>query len=808
MKRMLRKALAVLLSVIMAGSVCMFGVSAEGTAPDSDSTYYKGAFYYRPGIGEVNPGEEYVDVYTYTDDYFKKSGRDFDEHLATLSFALATASVGSTREPITEEGYRNKSRNAVAFLEDTGFSEIACNHDYTVKPTKDTMGVACAQKQIIENGKPYTLLVILPRSAGYEAEWGNNFVLGSDGNAAGFDAGAEKCLSFAKDYIAQKAISGDIKVWTTGFSRGAAIADLIAAKLIDDPQGYLGDTVALTSDNLYAYTCGTPSAADVDNDPRNEKYDGIFNGYLETDLAAAMAPVDMGFARCGTDRVLYQAENYDKMLANLAISNESVCSEYTASVNPKYFHPKRLGLVNGSISLVDDNNSYIPNDAKVYLRGLCTYLTQITGGREEYARTYEQPLSDLIAYYESLSGDESAAMTASITGNEKSLYLAVALYTYFILKKDDGKKDFTAEQIRQIVTQLAGIVASRNDSGNTGINAAAFAKASVLLATFLLLDADTVKGYAAGFLSDVLKGAMTASGATQEELDSVTDTESCLALTHFLSHLIFGNIWQSDEHRALNPNNEQIRAAATLIGNFMNLVVDHTNEIIISWLKTEDHYYDDYTALTPAQLAGYRRVYVSASDNTAFNGSITDADGKDIAVVENGVVKNSADKWIGFTQTDNGGFFRIPADQDISIRLNTVRSAAVSVGIGEYELYDAKTTMLFDQSVNARATDTVIISLPAVSQNEMPSDTAYSVTVIPGGEGSNILGDADMNGTVDMIDATWIQRHSAGLITLSDDALALCDVDKDESVTIMDVTAIQRYISMLKAPEGIGEPIA
>ena len=107
MKRMLRKALAVFLSVIMAGSACVIGVSAEGTAPDSDSTYYKGAFYYHPGIGEVNPGEEHVEVYAYTDDYFKKSGRDYDEHLATLSFALATASAGSTREPITEEGYGN-----------------------------------------------------------------------------------------------------------------------------------------------------------------------------------------------------------------------------------------------------------------------------------------------------------------------------------------------------------------------------------------------------------------------------------------------------------------------------------------------------------------------------------------------------------------------------------------------------------------------------------------------------------------------------------------------------------------------------
>ena len=38
MKRMLRKALAVLLSVIMAGSVCMIGVSADGTAPEQDTT--------------------------------------------------------------------------------------------------------------------------------------------------------------------------------------------------------------------------------------------------------------------------------------------------------------------------------------------------------------------------------------------------------------------------------------------------------------------------------------------------------------------------------------------------------------------------------------------------------------------------------------------------------------------------------------------------------------------------------------------------------------------------------------------------
>lgn len=36
----------------------------------------------------------------------------------------------------------------------------------------------------------------------------------------------------------------------------------------------------------------------------------------------------MGFKRYGTDRVLYKAENYDRMLANLAISNDYVYSTY------------------------------------------------------------------------------------------------------------------------------------------------------------------------------------------------------------------------------------------------------------------------------------------------------------------------------------------------------------------------------------------------------------------------------------------------------------------------------------------------
>ena len=115
--------------------------------------------------------------------------------------------------------------------------------------------------------------------------------------------------------------------------------------------------------------------------------------------------------------------------------------------------------------------------------------------------------------------------------------------------------------------------------------------------------------------------------------------------------------------------------------------------------------------------------------------------------------------------------------------------------------------MLFNESVNARANDTVTVSLPALTKNEMPCDTEHSVTVTPGGEGSDILGDTDMDGTVNVIDTTWILRYNAQFITLSDKVLELSDVDKDGLITIMDVTAIQRYESNMEAPEGIGKPI-
>ena len=70
-------------------------------------------------------------------------------------------------------------------------------------------------------------------------------------------------------------------------------------------------------------------------------------------------------------------------------------------------------------------------------------------------------------------------------------------------------------------------------------------------------------------------------------------------------------------------------------------------------------------------------------------------------------------------------------------------------------------------------------------------------------EGSYLLGDADGDGTVTILDATAIQRTLASLTTQSFVEKA-ADADEDGGVTILDATAIQRWLASLPTHEGIG----
>ena len=91
--------------------------------------------------------------------------------------------------------------------------------------------------------------------------------------------------------------------------------------------------------------------------------------------------------------------------------------------------------------------------------------------------------------------------------------------------------------------------------------------------------------------------------------------------------------------------------------------------------------------------------------------------------------------------------------------------------------------------VNADATVTI-----TTEQSETPSGI--------------LLGDADGDGEVTILDATWIQRTLVDIGGSADFNEVAADVDGDGDMTILDATYIQRYLVGVPVPYAIGETVS
>ena len=56
-----------------------------------------------------------------------------------------------------------------------------------------------------------------------------------------------------------------------------------------------------------------------------------------------------------------------------------------------------------------------------------------------------------------------------------------------------------------------------------------------------------------------------------------------------------------------------------------------------------------------------------------------------------------------------------------------------------------------------------------------------------------IVGDANGDGTVDILDAAVIQKYSAGKATLTPQQIKAADVNNDNTVDILDATQVQKF---------------
>ena len=84
--------------------------------------------------------------------------------------------------------------------------------------------------------------------------------------------------------------------------------------------------------------------------------------------------------------------------------------------------------------------------------------------------------------------------------------------------------------------------------------------------------------------------------------------------------------------------------------------------------------------------------------------------------------------------------------------------------------------------------------------------TAFCVSAVSAAE---LLGDADGDGEVSILDATCVQRTLAGLNDDSDGRVGrLGEVDGDGELSILDATFIQRWLAGMDVEYAIGEPVS
>ncbi len=253
---------------------------------------------YASGHGEND--HDYEATFTYSDELFTKSAYTYRQDLAEMSLGLAFAAF-SSKDSQYADGYATGNRNFVSMAEQCGFENIQSNK-WMFRPAEtDSIGISCASKTVRDNGGSYTLIAVGVRGNNYHAEWGGNVRLDAAGEHAGFALGRDQVLDYLRAYIADTGIYGRVKIWIAGYSRSAAVANMVGGALDDGCS--LGEGVSLSPHDLYCY-CYEPPMGSTKEQVQGRLYDNIQNIVNANDIVTYVPFDSWDFARYGVDRVV------------------------------------------------------------------------------------------------------------------------------------------------------------------------------------------------------------------------------------------------------------------------------------------------------------------------------------------------------------------------------------------------------------------------------------------------------------------------------------------------------------------------
>ena len=283
--------------------------------------------------------------FVYSDSFFfqNENGIDFFRELALASLSAAMSGYSDIRKISTNAGYTatlpaddySRAYNIHELYSTLKFSGPEFyNYDKPLNDASDKVAFSIAHKYInageteddTSRGED-TVIAVVVRGGCYGAEWASNFnvVNGSDFDSDhyGFKMAADEVEAKVNSYVAalnqkDNGIRGQLKVWITGYSRGAAVANKVAH---DFNQNGVGGREIHTG-NMYAYTFATPNIgnriingrrADISYHSFKKDAD-IFNIVSPADLVPRAPLFNWGYGRYGQTLFL-PTDNYDGLWA-------------------------------------------------------------------------------------------------------------------------------------------------------------------------------------------------------------------------------------------------------------------------------------------------------------------------------------------------------------------------------------------------------------------------------------------------------------------------------------------------------------
>lgn len=456
----MKKLLSIVLVLTMVLALVPFAVLAEDTGYETVT----GTIMFNAGHDDSET--DHPCPFTYSDAYFTDTAYNYRQDLATVTMAMCLA-AGNVADP---ERYTEGPANLKNFFDQIGFEDFEANKDFVTRPGRDTFGVGIANKEIVVDGEKYTIIAIGLRGCGYYAEWAGDLNVGASGDHTGFAICRDTALAFLKEYLAKHTeINGKIKIWCTGYSRGAAGANMLGGAIDDMIVGgeKLGSNVSLSLNDVYIYTFEAPMGADTAKIGSNA-YNNIHNIVNYNDLVVRVAPASMNFGRYGVDHVMPTADfdaNYDELKANMleVFGTFENAGEYRidnfkyVTVTPGATIDKIISSIKGDKmtqgqfldKLVDVLFAELGTREDVYAMqgGLQELILPLIGTYPDQWEAVKKNLAD------NAKDNFKELIFNLVTGNEGS---SVELVANIILDsfRDAGINDVTAAEAKEIAVQV------------------------------------------------------------------------------------------------------------------------------------------------------------------------------------------------------------------------------------------------------------------------------------------------------------------------------------------------------------------